>query len=258
MSFITIAVADLVATVTFDRPPVNAVEPASVREITEAFLSLADRRDVNCAIFKTAGTRAFIAGADLKARLEAGRGELPSELMDPYRGIRDAFKAIRECQVPVIAEVQAPAIGAGLLFASACDVILAADTATFGLTEINVGLLGGAAHLQRMVGTYKMRKMFFTGELVAAGELYRLGAIEKVVPAEDLPGAARALALEIAGKSPIALRLAKDSANRVEHLATDEAYRIEQTYTARLLGLDDSQEAIRAFLEKRRPIWSWS
>jgi enoyl-CoA hydratase len=258
MSFITIDVADLVATVTFDRPPVNAVEPESVREITEAFRSLADRKDVNCAIFATTGTRAFIAGADLKARVEAGPGELPSELMDPYKGIRDAFKAIRECQVPVIAAVQAPAIGAGLVFASACDVILAAETATFGLTEINVGLLGGAAHLQRMVGTYKMRKMFFTGELVPAAELYRLGAVERVVPDEDLAGAARALALEIAAKSPIALRLAKDSANRVEHVETEEAYRIEQTYTARLLGLNDSREAMRAFLEKRNPAWTWS
>jgi enoyl-CoA hydratase len=258
MRHITIEVSDLVATVTFDRPPVNAVEFESVLEITEAFRSLADRRDVNCAIFAAAGSRAFIAGADLKARSDVPPGELPSQLMDPFKGIRDAFIAIRECQVPVIAAVNGPAIGAGLAFASACDIIIAAESATFGLTEINVGLLGGAAHLQRMVGTYKMRRMFFTGELVSANELYRLGAVERVVPLADLAETTRALALEIAAKSPIALRLAKDSANRIEHLETDEAYRIEQTYTARLFGLNDSREAMQAFLEKRKPTWTWS
>jgi enoyl-CoA hydratase len=258
MGWVRVDVADLVATVTFDRPPVNAVEFESIEEITSTFRALADRKDLNCAIFTGAGTRAFIAGADLKAGPNRPPDGVPSHAMDPHRPIRDALIAIRECQVPVIAAVNGPAIGAGLALASVCDVIIPADTATFGLTEINVGLLGGAAHLQRMVGTYKMRKMFYTGELVPAQELYRLGAVEEVVPLPELMDTARGLALVIAAKSPLAIRLAKDSANRVEHLPTDEAYRIEQTYTARLLQTADAKEAVSAFLEKRKASWSWS
>ena len=258
MGNVAIEVSDLVATVTFERPPVNAVDFAAVGEIAAAFDSLADRTDVNCAVFAAGGTRAFIAGADLKAGVQPPPDGRPSRIMDPHRAIRDAFRSIRECQVPVIGAINGPAIGAGLAFASACDILVAAETATFGLTEINVGLLGGAAHLQRMVGTYKMRSMFYTGRLVTAQEMHRLGAVERVVPPAGLAAAARELALEIASKSPLALRLAKDSANRVEFLPTDEAYRIEQTYTAQLLGTIDSREAIAAFVEKRKPTWRWS
>jgi enoyl-CoA hydratase len=258
VGWLKVEVVDLVATVTFDRPPVNAVDFEAMAEITAAFESLANRKDVNCAIFTAAGTRAFIAGADLKAGPHPPTDGIPSKIMDPHRLIRDALKAIRECQVPVVGAINGPAIGAGLALAGACDILIAAETATFGLTEINVGLLGGAAHLQRMVGTYKMRKMFYTGELATAAEFHRLGAVEQVVPHAELLPAARKLAAEIASKSPIALRLAKDSANRIEHMPTDEAYRVEQTYTARLLDMNDSKEAVAAYLEKRKPTWTWS
>jgi enoyl-CoA hydratase len=253
-----IEVTDLVATVTFDRPPVNAVDFEAMEEITSAFRSLNDRKDVNCVVFTSAGSRAFIAGADLKAGRFPPTHGIPSRMMDPHRLIRDALQAIRECQVPVVGAINGPAIGAGLALAGACDIIIAAENATFGLTEINVGLLGGAAHLQRLVGTYKMRKMFYTGELEPAQELYRLGAIEKVVPLADLLPTAHRLAMVIASKSPLAMRLAKDSANRIEHMPTDEAYRIEQTYTAQLVETADAKEAVAAYLEKRKPIWTWS
>jgi len=258
LTHLNVEIADLVATVTFDRPPVNAVDFSAMEEITDAFRSLNDRKDVNCAVFTAAGSRAFIAGADLKAGPHPPTNGIPSRMMDPHRLIRDALSAIRECQVPVIGAINGPAIGAGLALAGACDILIAAENASFGLTEINVGLLGGAAHLQRLVGTYKMRKMFYSGELEPAQELYRLGAVEKVVPLAELLETARRLALTIASKSPLAMRLAKESANRVEHLPTDEAYRIEQTYTARLLETADAKEAVAAYLEKRAPKWTWS
>jgi enoyl-CoA hydratase len=255
---VNIEVADLVATVTFDRPPVNAVDFEAMEEITSAFKSLNDRKDINCAVFTAAGSRAFIAGADLKAGRHPPTHGLPSRIMDPHRLIRDALQAIRDCHVPVIGAINGPAIGAGLALAGACDIIIASENASFGLTEINVGLLGGAAHLQRLVGTYKMRKMFYTGELEQAKEMYRLGAVEQVVPLADLLPTAHKLALVIASKSPLAMRLAKDSANRIEHMPTDEAYRIEQTYTAQLVETADAKEAVAAYLEKRKPIWTWS
>src|SRR5690606_34635751 len=105
------------------------------------------------------------------------------------------------------------------------------------------GVLGGARHLQRLVGPQKMRKMYFTGDPVPAEEFYRLGAVEEVVPAERLMDAARALAQNIARKSPIGLRLGKESLNRVEDLGLKEGYRIEQDYTGRVSRYQDSAEA---------------
>ena len=108
-----------------------------------------------------------------------------------------------------------------------------------------------------LVGRHKARELFFTGETITAAELHRLGALRAVVPRSNLMDAAMELAHTLAEKSPIALRLAKDSMNRVEGLPLKEAYRTEQDYTARLARFEDSREANAAFLEKRRPEWKW-
>jgi enoyl-CoA hydratase len=258
MGSLRVEIADGIATVTLDRPPVNAIDSASMVEIAEIFTSFADRRDVRVAIFTAAGDRAFMAGVDLKSIDAASPEEVPaSRLVDPGGVARAAMWAITDCAVPVIAAVNGPAIGAGLAFAACCDMILAAEGATFGTTEINVGLLGASSHLSRLVGTYKAREMFFTGELVPAAELHRLGAVRAVVPRGELLAAAYELATTLAAKSPIALRMAKDSMNRVEGLPLKDAYRTEQDYTNRLVHLEDSTEARQAFFEKRAPTWKW-
>lgn len=256
---ITVDVTEHVATVTLDRPPVNAVDPAALADIRDAFRSLDDRRDVRVAIFTAAGDRAFMAGADLKTAGERDRGaDVPATLItDPARLARDAMWAITDCAVPVIGAINGPALGAGLAFAACCDMLLASENATFGTTEINVGLLGASAHLSLLVGRHKAREMYFTGETVPAAELYRVGAVRAVVPRADLLDAARDLARTLAAKSPIALRLAKESMNRVEYLPLKDAYRAEQDYTARLLGFEDAREARQAYLDKRDPEWRW-
>lgn len=253
---VTVDIEDHIATVTIDRPPVNAIEITMGMELRDAFRSFTENRDVRVAILTAAGDRAFMAGVDLKSV-----GQVPPELasyqIDPARWPRDAMWAITECPVPVIGAINGPALGAGLAFAACCDILVAADTATFGATEINVGVLGASAHLSTLVGRHKAREMFFTGEVVPASELYRLGAVRAVVPRADLLTTARALAASLAAKSPIALRLAKESMNRVEDLPLQDAYRIEQDYTDRLLRFEDAAEARAAFFEKRDPDWEW-
>ena len=139
-----------------------------------------------------------------------------------------------------------------------CDLVIAGADATFGLTEINVGVLGGASKALRLVGPSKARRMLFLGELLPAAEFYRLGGIEEVVA----PGLAETRALEIsaelAKKSPIALRLAKESVLRIEGDEMMQRYRTENDYTNRLRGYNDSTEAMAAFIEKRSPEWTWS
>lgn len=254
---VRVEVADHIATVTIDRPPVNAVDPTTLSEIGIAFRSLGEDRDVRVAILTGAGTRAFVGGADLRAIDSDRTTGPPGPQLDRGLIAREAFWAIRECAVPVIGAINGPAIGAGLALAAVCDMLLAAEHATFGTTEINVGLLGASSHLSLLVGRHKARELFFTGELISAAELQQLGAIRKVVASDDLMAEARALAEILAAKSPIALRLAKDSMNRVEFLPLMEAYRTEQDYTARLLAFEDSAEARAAFLEKRDPEWHW-
>lgn len=259
MSDVSTTIEEHIATVVLDRPPVNAVTPQTLIEIRDTFRALDENKDVRVAIFTGAGTRAFIGGVDLRSMDEPVVPESapPSRLLDRGRVARDAMQAIAACAVPVIGAINGPAIGAGLAFAAVCDVLVASETATFGTTEINVGLLGASAHLSLLVGRHKARELFFSGELITAAELERLGAVRAVVAQDTVVKAAREFAATLAAKSPIALRLAKESMNRVEHLPLWEAYRIEQDYTARLMQFDDSAEARRAFLEKRPPAWQW-
>jgi len=251
--FIRVETADHVATVTIDRPPVNAMNRQIYREIAETFQAFDGERDVRVVVLASASDRAFLAGADLRER-NAASDEV---VLDTGRRARECFWAIYDCAVPVIAAVNGPALGAGLAVVSCCDIIVASERAVFGLPEINVGLLGGGSHLLRLVGPHRMRLAFYTGERMPASELYRLGAVAKVVPSDALMDEARALAAEIARKSPIAIRLAKESLNRVEHMPFKDAYRTEQDYTARLRGFEDSREAARAFLEGREPRFQW-
>jgi enoyl-CoA hydratase len=139
-----------------------------------------------------------------------------------------------------------------------CDLVIAGENATFGLTEINVGVLGGASKALRMVGPSKARRMLFMGEMLPASELYRLGSIEEVVPAGRAEPRALELGAEMTKKSPIALRLAKESILRIEADEMMQQYRTENDYTNRLRTFHDSDEAILAFVEKRAPIWTWT
>jgi enoyl-CoA hydratase len=256
-STLDVEISDHIATVTIDRPPVNAIDNATYRELVDVFTSFADNRDVRAAILTAAGDRAFIAGVDLKTYGQKAAEPPASLVVDPARPARDAMWAITDCAVPVIGAINGPALGAGLALAACCDILFASENATFGTTEINVGLLGASAHLSLLVGRHKAREMFFTGEQVPASELYRLGAVRAVVPRAELLATARSLAATLATKSPIALRLAKESMNRVEFLPLKEAYRTEQDYTARLGTYEDAAEARNAFLEKRDPDWKW-
>jgi enoyl-CoA hydratase len=253
-----VEVSDHVATVTLDRPPVNAVDRATLAEIGEVFSHLGDDREVRAAIFTGAGPKAFMAGADLRSMGDDDRDAWPAAwVTDQGVVAREALWAVYDCAVPVIAAVNGAAIGAGLAFAAVCDVIVAAEGARFGTTEINVGLLGASAHLSLLIGRHKVRELYLTGELVDASELYRLGAVREVVPPDELMPTARELASTLARKSPIAMRLAKEALNRVEFLPLKDAYRVEQDYTRRLSMYEDAEEARRAFVEQRDPEWRW-
>jgi enoyl-CoA hydratase len=245
-------VEDHVATVVMDRPKVNAQNTRFREEIIAAFDSLNDRDDVRVAILTGIGN-VFSAGADI-----AERGSLAAEAGGFWRHnrrTREAPNSIRECFKPVIAAVNGPALGAGFHIAYSCDIILASDNAVFGMPEIDVGLAGGASILHRTFSRSRGRRLFYTGYRMPAAEMYRLGAIECCVPREQLMDEAMKIAREIAGKSPLAIRMAKEAYNVVEAMPEREAYRFEQNMTFALSKTEDSKEAQRAFMEKRKPVF---
>jgi enoyl-CoA hydratase len=242
---------DRVAVVTLDRPPVNAITLAHYRAIGEVFLDLGRAMDVHCAVFTAAGDRAFCAGLDLHEFMAATVED------DPARAavVRECFQRVRACSIPVIAAVNGPALGAGAVLAAVCDIRIASAAAKFSMPEINVGRCGGGAHLGRLIGQGALRKMFFTGLPIDAAEALRLGLVDEVVEPVALMPRALELARVIAAKSPLGLRMGKQSLNEIEFMQVEEGYRVEQGYSTRLMATRDAREATRAVIEKRPPVF---
>lgn len=234
-----------VAEVYLNYPPVNAPDSSGWMEIAETITALGKRDDVQCIIL-TARGRGFCAGADIK---ELAKDE--KLITKVNKGCWESFAAIHDCLVPVVAACHGFVLGGGIGLAGSCDIIVASDDATFGLPEIDRGALGAASHLMRMFPIQKVRKMLFTGQAIDAAEAYRLGALEAVVPKDQLLDTAREIARNIASKSPKAMRLAKECMNGIELLDIKSSYRFEQGFTLELYTSPDSQEARHAFVEKR-------
>ena len=234
---IHLEVSNYVAVVRLDKPPVNALARATRRRLIEIFDEISERPDVRVAILTGTG-KFFCSGADLKDRPDP---EKAGDFLDHNRWTRETGNAIRECTKPVIAAVNGPALGAGFGLMAACDIFLASEDATFAMPEINVGLAGGVSMLRTMVGRSFTRRMFFTGMKVPAAELYRRGVIDEVVPADAL--------------MPLAIAYAKQAANMMDLMPQRDGYRFEQNFTMALSRTEDAQEARKAFLEKRAPVY---
>jgi enoyl-CoA hydratase len=239
-----------VAVVTLARPPVNALN----RDIREAMLRVFDRLEASAevrAIVLAARGHVFCAGADIREK--AAQAADDGDYVRANRLTRDAFFAVLDSSKPVIAAVQGAALGAGFVLAACCDMIFAAETAVFGMPEIDVGQGGGASVLQRILPPSKVRRMMLSGEHVPAAELYRLGAVEACLPAAELLPAAVAMAATIAAKSPAAVRRIRSSFLTVEALDVRDGFRLEQVYTTELSQSPDGAEGRRAFFTRRKP-----
>lgn len=241
--------AQNVAVVTLDRPPANALSRDVRTQLIDAFDSLEADPDVR-AIVLTAQGKVFCAGADIKEKA-ALAGE-PADYVRANRLTRDGFFCILDSSKPVIAAVQGAALGAGCVLAACCDLIFAADTAVFGLPEIDVGQGGGASFMQRILPPSKIRRMALTGERVPAAEFYRLGGIEACVPEEKLLPEALHMASVIAAKPPAAVGRIRSAFSTVEALGLRDAFHVEQAYTTELSRSPEGAAARRAFFERRK------
>ncbi len=251
LKFIEVEHKDKVAIVYLNRPPVNAQHAELRAELISVFDSFNDDDNVRCAIL-TAHGDIFSAGADISER-PAIKKRGPGAYWNHNRLVRESALAISDCSKPVIAAINGPALGAGFGLMAACDIWIASDNAYISMPEINVGLAGGTALLQRIFGKSRARRMFYTGMKVTADELYRLGLIEASLPRDELMPYALALAEEIASKAPLALMYAKQASQVTLNMPQREGYRYEQNITVALSDTEDAREAQQAFLEKRVP-----
>src|SRR5688572_20089077 len=244
---ITRTVEGGIAQVVLDVPPVNALDVAGWFDLAEAITTLGRNPGTRALILRAEG-RGFCAGVDIK---ELAADDTHQSLIGVNRGCAAAFAAVYDCEVPVVAAVHGFCLGGGIGIAGNADIVIASSDATFGLPEVDRGALGAATHLARLVPQHRMRAMVYTGEKATADELHAYGSVYKVVAAGDLAKAAHELAATIAEKSPTIIRRAKESLNGIDPVDVKRSYRFEQgfTYELNLSGVSD--EARRAFIDKR-------
>jgi len=242
------AVEENIGIVTLNRPKVlNALNHELMEELVKA-LEEFDRDEKIRAIILTGGERAFAAGADIKEMSD----ETTIGIM-----LKDRFATwdrVRNIKKPIIAAVSGYALGGGCELVMTCDIIVASETAQFGQPEINIGVIpgaGGTQRLTRVVGKHKAMEMILTGRPISANEAFAMGLVNKIAPVELFLDEAKAMAKEIAKKSPVAVRLAKEAVLKTFDTSITEGLQFERKNFYMLFSSEDQKEGMKAFLEKR-------
>ncbi|MGW0820486.1 enoyl-CoA hydratase family protein [Streptomyces sp. NPDC002845] len=237
-----------ISVVTVDFPPVNALPVRGWFELADAVRTAGRDPEIRCVVL-TAEGRGFNAGVDIK-EIQAqgqgqeqgqGQGQGHSVLIGANQGCAEAFSAVYECEVPVVAAVHGFCLGGGIGLVGNADAIVASEDATFGLPELDRGALGAATHLARLVPQHLMRALYYTSRTATAAELHAHGSVWRVVPRAELLAAALELAREIAAKDGRLIRLAKAAINGIDPVDVRRSYRFEQgfTFEAGLSGVGD-------------------
>ena len=241
-----------VAILTINRPAVrNALNAQTMDELRRALLELRRDDTVRCVVITGSGDKAFIAGADINELAV----QTPVGGRERALGGQHVIDLIEQLGKPVIAAINGFALGGGCELAMACTLRLAADTAKLGQPEINLGIIPGYAgtqRLARLVGRGRALEILLTGDMVTADEAYRIGLVNRVVPAAELMNETKQLACVLASKAPIAVRYILDAVHHGLDMALAEGQRFEATLFGLVSTTEDMREGTRAFLEKRK------
>jgi enoyl-CoA hydratase/carnithine racemase len=250
-------VADHIARVTLNRPEaMNAVDRATEAELQRIWTEIETRRDIRAVVLTGAGTRAFCAGADVKD----GDGVTGLEYWAAPRPGGFGGIALRTTlDVPVIARVNGHALGGGFEMLLGCDLIVVAESATMGLPEPRLGRLpldGGMALLQRQIPHRMAMGMMLTGRRITAAEALAFHLVNEVVPQDGLDAAVDRWLEGILACAPLSVRAIKQSVRRTAHLTAQEAQAVRLPALIEALQSKDQDEGVKAFMEKRKPVWS--
>ncbi|MCW5236540.1 enoyl-CoA hydratase/isomerase family protein [Verminephrobacter eiseniae] len=248
-----------IAIVTLNRPGrMNALGGSMKPDLARAFFEYArDDERVRAVLVTGSGERAFCAGADIKER--ADQQTTGSDYFVAQKATHELLRNIEEFEKPVIAAINGVALGGGLEVALCCDIRIACDSARFGLPEIKLGVIpaaGGTQRLPRLIGQARAKELILTADLIDADTALRYGIVSRVLPQAELMPAAIALAQRIAEHPPLAVRFAKRAINRGLQTDLDSGLEYERYAAAMVIDSADRKEGMRAFVEKRKPVFT--
>ncbi len=250
-----------IAILTINRPlAMNALDRETLAALNNAWIDFRDNPELWVAVITGAGIKAFSSGADIKSL---------AHYYNSTTAIQQKAKADREPGLggitrnleiwkPIIAAINGYCLSAGLEIALACDIRIASETATFGLTEVTRGIIpgaGGTQRLPRLISLGKSLEMILTGEMIDAQEAYRIGLVDKVVPPDQLLPEATNLAERICRNAPLAVQAAKEAVYRGMELPLSEGLRLEEFLGEPVRQSEDAKEGPKAFFEKRSPVF---
>jgi enoyl-CoA hydratase/carnithine racemase len=253
--FVLTTLEENIFLVTIDRPPVNALNPQTLSELESALDEFTSNPIARVAVISGGDKVVFVSGADL-SQTEAlfASGKINDFIL---RG-QQLFQKISECSKPILAAINGLALGGGMELALACHIRVMADHARLAQPEINLGIIpgwGGTQRLPKAVGLAKARELILTGESITAQEAFRLNLVNKVVPRREVLNAARELARRIASKGSLAVRAAMDAIRMSTQMAMQDGLAYEARQVTALVGSADAREGLKAFLEKRPPVF---
>lgn len=243
-----------IARITVNRPEVrNALDELTRAEIRSVVRDIEEDEDIKVAVITGAGDKAFIAGADIAAFLKM----TPPEMEDVASKLgSQLYLDIENLRVPVIAMINGFCLGGGCELAMSCDIRIASEKAKFGQPEINIGIMpggGGTQRLPRLVGLGRAKELLYTGRIIDAAEAEKIGLVDKVVPADKLEETAMGLAENIAGKSPLIMKIIKKTVNVGMYTDLRAGLSYEKSNLALCFATEDHVEGMTAFVEKRKP-----
>jgi len=240
-----------VAKITINRPPLNILNVETVLEITSALKTAKEDESVSMVLITGAGDRAFSAGAEV-------RDHMPDRVDRFLDAFNEMFYSLMEVDKPTIAAVNGYALAGGCELAMACDIVVASENALFGVPEINVGVFPPVALvlLPKLVGRVKALELVLTGDTVNAEEAKQLGLVNRVVPADKLGEEVNKVIAKLREKSPVVLKLTRMALYRALDLEFRKALEsVTDIYKGQLMKTEDAIEGLKAFLEKKKPVW---
>ena len=245
---------DGIGIVTINRPEVNLLNTEVFVELYKLFQEIEDDPDVRVVILTGSGQKAFVAGVDI------------SEIKDKNSVEIEAFVAIARrtgdriftLSKPVIAAINGFALGGGWELVMNCDLSIASKNAKFGQPEINLGIVPGGGSMQKLtrtVGMTRAKELVYTGDIIDADTALAMGLVNKVVPLESLMTEAKALARKLLSRSSVALSFAKKAINSGTGMSLAAGIDLDETFFARCFDTEDQKEGMKAFLQKRKPVF---